>query len=212
MPALALPRSVSPRSARLIAAALAVPLLAPVLGACSHENDARDAAERRGPCPDVAASPVFAIDRSPDIGIDEISAALDDMMCDGEISEAEERCLRSPWARSLIAIDRDQYADAPEAAVRAAAGPATTITGTPVRRPRTARVLVELDGATGAYDVRRTARGWVAVAGHGCASGAAVEAWGDEAGEAGEVPDCAEAMQCAVVVVPDEGAEGDASD
>lgn len=200
---------VPPRSALRAVAALAAALLALVLGACSHENDARDAAERRGPCPDVAASPVFAIDRSPDIGIDEVAAALDDMMCDGEISEAEDRCLRSPWSRSLWAIDRDQYADTPEAAVRAAAGPATTITGTPVRRPRTARVLVELDGATGAYDVRRTARGWVAVAGHGCASGAAAEAWRDEAGEAGEVPDCAEALQCAVVVVP---AEGDASD
>ncbi|MFJ9313165.1 hypothetical protein ACIRN4_03155 [Pimelobacter simplex] len=166
-----MPAPALPRVARLAAVGLALPLATVVLVACGHENDARDA-ERRGPCPDVATSSAFAVGRAPDV---DLSGAIDDMMCDGEISAAEDRCLRSPWERAIDEAPADEYAATPEEAVEAVAGPDTRITGTLTRRPRTARLAVELDGATGVYDVRRTPRGWVVEAGEGCASGAAVE-------------------------------------
>jgi len=166
------PAPVLTRIRRSAAVALVVPLAAVALGACGHEDDARDAADRKGPCPDAVTASAFAVGRAPDA---DIVGAVDDMMCDGEISEVEDRCLRSPWGRAIDEAPADEYAATPEEAVAAVAGPATRITGTLARRPRTVRLAVELDGATGVYDVRRTPRGWVVEAGEGCASGAAVE-------------------------------------
>lgn len=169
----------------VVAAVAAVPW---TLVACSHENDARDEAARVAACPDVSRSEAFAVGRAPDV---DVVAAIDEMMCDGEISEEEDRCLRSPWSRIAQAAERDEFADSPIGAVRAVAGQETTITGVVERSSRTARIAVELDGAEGVYDVERTRLGWVAVAGEGCASGAAIEPFDED--EMSE--ECREAME-----------------
>lgn len=167
-----MPAPVLTRIRRSAAVALVVPLAAVALGACGHENDAPEAADRKGPCPDVVTASAFAVGRAPDA---DIMGAVDDMMCDGEISEVEDRCLRSPWGRAVVAVPADEFAATPEEAVGAVAGPETVLTQVVERRPRRARIAVELDGATGVYDLRRTPRGWVAVAGEGCATGVAIE-------------------------------------
>lgn len=151
-------------------------LLSPgVLVACGHEDD-----DERAACPDVASSSAFAIGRGPDVDLDAVVEAID---CDGEVSEREARCLRSPWAR---VPDAEHYAaeiaSSPEEAVRLTAGDATAITKVLSRSRDRARLEVELEGDPGAYDVLRLRSGWLVVSGEGCASGAASSDVDDEMG------------------------------
>jgi hypothetical protein len=158
-------------------------LVAPMTG-CAHENDARDAAEaaRLTACPDITESEAFALDPPPDA--DRVAAIIG-TMCDGEISEAESRCLRSPFFRTSDSVAADQYAASPEQALRAAAGPETVITSFRWRNADGAEVAVELEGDSGTYRIEHTPRGWLVVSGDGCASGVAAEP---------QSPECLEAM------------------
>ncbi len=141
------------------------------LAACSHEND--DAARV---CPDVAT--FFAAGNQADV---DYTAVVDAIDCDGVTTAREERCLATPWAR---APDAEHFASkigsSPEEAVRVTAGDDTVITEVLSQTKATARIAVELDGDTGVYDVQRLRAGWLAVAGEGCATGAASDDERDE--------------------------------
>lgn len=141
------------------------------LASCGHENDDAVAV-----CPDVAT--FFAAGNQADI---DYTAVVDAIDCDGVTSAREERCLDTPWAR---APDAEYFADkvgsSPEEAVRVTAGDDTVITEVLSRSKGWARIAVELDGDTGVYDVQRLRAGWLAVAGEGCATGAASDDEPDE--------------------------------
>ncbi|GAA3669359.1 hypothetical protein GCM10022237_31540 [Nocardioides ginsengisoli] len=176
----------------LLGKMVAVGLLVVPLTGCAHENDARDAARRedarRAACPDVTKSQALAVERLADFDYEAVYA---EMNCDGEISEAEDQCLRGSWARTAYGATAEDFGRSPELAVRATAGPETTITGFLERRPGWARVAIARDGATGVYEIQRMRRGWLVVTGVGCASGAAVEPFSlDDLS-----PACREAME-----------------
>ena len=150
-----------------------VGLLVVPLAACAHENDARDAARRedarKAACPDVTRSQALTVDGLADF---DYMAVRAQMMCDGEVSEVEDRCLRGSWARSAYGATADEFGSSPELAVRAKAGPETAVTEVLQRRRGWVRVAIERDGEVGVYEIQHTRRGWLAVSGVGCASGA----------------------------------------
>lgn len=141
------------------------------LVACSHENDDAVAV-----CPDVAT--FFAPGKQADIDYPEVVDAID---CDGVTSAREERCLQTPWGRApSVEFFASKIGSSPEEAVRITAGDDTVITQVLSRTRGRARIAVELDGDTGVYDVQRLRTGWLAVAGEGCATGAAFDDEPDE--------------------------------
>lgn len=141
------------------------------LVACGHENDDAVAV-----CPDVAT--FFAAGNPEDIDYPAVVEAID---CDGVTTAREERCLRTPWARAPSAeFFAGKIGPTPEEAVRITAGDDTVITQVLSRTRGRARIAVELDGDTGVYDVQRLRAGWLAVAGEGCATGAASDDEPDE--------------------------------
>jgi hypothetical protein len=160
---------------RVRAAGIVLAAVAPwTLVACSHEDD------EKAMCPDVATLYTVGAHADPHHDLD-YDAVMDAIDCDGQTSEREARCLRTPWAR---APDPDvfpgQVGASPEEAVRLAAAAGTVITREISRIGARARYEVELDGDIGALDVQRVRRGWMAVAGEGCASGTDDEGWRDD--------------------------------
>jgi hypothetical protein len=81
------------------------------------------------------------------------------------------------WVRVPDAAAPEEWADTPEAAVRAAAGEDTEILGVVDRTARTARVEVVLGQDEGVYETRKVRGRWVAVEGEGCAAAVAPQRW-----------------------------------
>lgn len=150
----------------------AVVALAPwALAACGNEDGADTAA-----CPDVAT--FYDVESGAEVDYEQVMDAVD---CDGETSEREARCLRTPWARAPSAeMFPDQVAPSPEKAIRLTAGEDIVITKELSRTGGLARVAVEIDGDTGVFGVRRLESGWMVVEGTGCAAGEGRPDWQDE--------------------------------
>lgn len=171
-----------------------------VLVACGDEGDVKGAAA----CPDIAKSDAFAIGRDAGAQVD-YDAVMEAIDCDGVVSEREERCLSSPFARAPDATHfASQVGDSPEDAVRLAAGEGTTIESVLSRTRNAARIAVQLDGDPGVYDVQRVRGGWLVVGGEGCASGA-VRSGLDGEGSGDEISE--ECQQAIDEATPDEDGE-----